>query len=167
MTSIRQKNNGFTLIETLIVITIVAIVTMITASSFRSWADDSNSRAVVSKIRSTLVLARMESIKRGGWLRLCASSNGDTCEGSIGDGWILYHDQNSNDAFDNDETVIHQESINSNRLTVNLENSLGQSLSSIGFNYKGYTFQEAVLSASAGDHTVEIDISRVGRISTH
>lgn len=167
MPELVQKHNGFTLIETMVVIAIIAIIATFSVSSFKNWIDESNARAAFSKIRSTLVLARMESIKHGGWIRLCGSSNGDICDGTIVNGWILYHDENSNDTFDSTDTAIHKESINADRLTVSLENPEGQSLNSIGFNYKGYTFQDAVVRTSAGDHTVEIDISRIGRISSH
>lgn len=61
----RDRLAGFTLIEVLITISIVAIATAIALPSFRTTMMTSTTRAIASDLVSSLNLARTEAVKRG------------------------------------------------------------------------------------------------------
>jgi len=158
-----KNQNGFTLLETLIVVTIVAIVTTLALVSFQSWSDETGSRAALSKLRSSLTLARIEAIKRGGWVRLCGSPDGTSCSGGIGEGWLIYHDSDTSGTFDNTDTTLISETINSNRITVALTDENEATRENVSFDYRGYTNQSSKFSATRGEFDFQFWLNRIGR----
>jgi type IV fimbrial biogenesis protein FimT len=67
-----------------------------------SWA----SNAFIASLR----LARSEAMKRGGRVVLCKSGGGDSCaaEGGWEQGWIIFHDLDSNGILDDGEWVVER-----------------------------------------------------------
>lgn len=158
-----ENQNGFTIIELVVVMAIVGIVVSFAAVTFRSMMDNSTSRAAVQKLNSSLVLARVEAIKRGGWVRLCGSANLTSCSDSVNSGWLIYHDVNTSGNLDAADILLDSESINPDRLSVSLTNTEGLSVQGLAFDYRGYTPENVMISASKGSHTFKFDVSRVGR----
>lgn len=83
--------NGFTLIEVLVVIAIVAIITMIATPSFRSLLVSSEVRSSVNDWTLALQTARSEAVRQRTRVSVCPSSNGSTCTAtaSYDVGWII------------------------------------------------------------------------------
>lgn len=162
----RQKNNqsGFTLLEALVTISIVLIVATYSLMSFKSWSEETSSRAAISALRSSLSLARMEAIKRGGWVRLCGSAAGSSCDSDIGVGWVIYHDSDGSGLLDNNEEVLVSESINTNRVTLALTDVNGSARQSVGFDYRGYTNQESDFVSTSGERDFQFRLNRIGRM---
>jgi len=131
--------------------------------SFQSWSDETGSRAALSKLRSSLTLARIEAIKRGGWVRLCGSPDGTSCSGGIGEGWLIYHDSDTSGTFDNTDTTLISETINSNRITVALTDENEATRENVSFDYRGYTNQSSKFSATRGEFDFQFWLNRIGR----
>jgi type IV fimbrial biogenesis protein FimT len=88
---------GFTLVELMMAITVVAILLVIAVPSFRDAALGSRLSAVANNLLASVQLARSEAIKRNQTVTLCASANGTSCAGS-GDweqGWIMLDADNN------------------------------------------------------------------------
>ena len=76
---------GFTAIELMVTIAIVAVLAALAAPSFTSWAERWRVRQAAEELQSTLYFARSEAIKRGGDVVLRA-------EGSAwNNGWKVWH----------------------------------------------------------------------------
>lgn len=80
---------GFTLLELMITILIVAILLTVGVPSFSSFIQNSRARALATDITAALNTARAEAVKRSETVRVCPSSNGTSCTGAWEDGWIV------------------------------------------------------------------------------
>lgn len=103
--------NGFTLIETMVVVAIMAILAALATPSFQDAIDRYRAGAVYDELRATFTFARSEAIRRrigviverspGG---ACATIQEWQC------GWIVYADIDANNArnLDGSEPIIRQ-----------------------------------------------------------
>ena len=85
------KNGGFTLIELMIVLVIVAAVLGLVPPGMAQLSLSTNLKSYSHEMLSSVYLARSEAIKRNAPVTLCVSTDGVTCAGA-GDweqGWIV------------------------------------------------------------------------------
>lgn len=107
----RGQSMGFSMIELLVALTIVAILL---ALAMPSMVNLVMSRKVLSLSNVFLVsvnLARSEAVKRNDRVVLCKSVTGLSCitSGGWDGGWILFHDPNNNAQLDTGETVLRRQ----------------------------------------------------------
>lgn len=101
MTSVRLRSvencgrganpRGFTLIELMVAIFILAVLLGIGVPSFRDSAVGSRVSSYANDLVASVQLARSEAIKRNATVTVCASSDGANCEDDGGweVGWIV------------------------------------------------------------------------------
>lgn len=86
----RNASAGFTLIEALVAIAVLAILLGIAVPSFSDSTLNSQLRAASTDMIAAANLARTEAIKRRRTVSLCVSSNGTSCTtGGWHQGWIV------------------------------------------------------------------------------
>jgi len=86
-----SSNGGFTLIELMIVLVIVAAVLVLVPPGMAQLSLSTNLKSYSHEMLSSVYLARSEAIKRNTPVTLCVSTDGSTCAGT-GDweqGWIV------------------------------------------------------------------------------
>ncbi|RKZ99293.1 MAG: hypothetical protein DRQ43_00005 [Gammaproteobacteria bacterium] len=93
-----KELNGFTLIELIITIALIAILFGIAVPSFVGMIQLNRDVAQVNSLQGNLRWARTEAIKQHVSVSTCASSDKLTCSGSTdwAAGWIIFTDQNNN-----------------------------------------------------------------------
>jgi len=79
---IMSKNNGFTLIEMMIAVAIIAILMAIAVPSFQDFIRNNRISSEYNQMIATLQAARGEAIKRGTTITVCASTDGASCAGT-------------------------------------------------------------------------------------
>lgn len=87
----RNRLRGFTLIELMVTIAVLAILLGIAVPSFGDATLGSKLSSYANNFVASVNLARSEAIKRNTAVTLCASSDGTTCASSGGweQGWIV------------------------------------------------------------------------------
>jgi type IV fimbrial biogenesis protein FimT len=88
----RSAAGGFTLIEAMMAITVMAILMAIAVPSFKDASLSSQLRASATDLATSAYLARGEALKRNTVVTWCVSSDGETCAASGGweQGWIVW-----------------------------------------------------------------------------
>jgi type IV fimbrial biogenesis protein FimT len=86
-----QRAAGFTLVEMMIALSILAILLVIAVPSFRDASLGARLASIANDMSASVQLARSEAIKRNAAVRLCASSDGSSCVASTNwqQGWIV------------------------------------------------------------------------------
>ena len=83
------RTGGFTLIELMVTVVVLAVLLGIAAPSFVSVIQNNRSTALANQLVTAMNLARMEAIRRGVQVTVCSSSDGTTCTGNWTDGWLV------------------------------------------------------------------------------
>ncbi|MDD2690409.1 MAG: GspH/FimT family pseudopilin [Simplicispira sp.] len=153
------KTRGFTLIETMVVTAIVAVLAALAAPSFGTTIDRWRVRQAVESMTSTLYYARSEAIKRGGWIGI--QKNPKTTPGCTlaetsqewGCGWFVFIDSDNNGKWKDGEEILQTFNTPAN---VNVMHSSGGTNIKVdrygmmsGLNLKGFTFSPVPTGVSS------------------
>ena len=110
----RIQIRGFTAIELLVVVSIVAILAALAAPSFTPLIESWRVRQATEQLQSSLYYARSEAIKRGGQIAIQKiPNNTNGCTTATGNrdwdcGWFICHDTNSNGTCGASEPVLQR-----------------------------------------------------------
>jgi type IV fimbrial biogenesis protein FimT len=99
---------GFTLVELMITVGIVAILLSVAVPSYKYVTNANRIASEVNGLLGDLQLARAEAIKQGEPVTVCVSADGATCTGGTiwSNGWIIFVDTNGNASKDAGESIV-------------------------------------------------------------
>jgi type IV fimbrial biogenesis protein FimT len=99
---IKTRQNGFTLIELMITIVIVAVLLSLAGPSFVETIRTNRIQTNTDTLYTSLITARSEALKRNQHVAMCRSSDGATCASSGGweQGWLMYADEDADNTLD-------------------------------------------------------------------
>lgn len=91
---ITAQQAGFTLIELMIVIVLVAIFVVVGVPNFQNLVSDNRLSTQANRLVSSLQLARSEALKLRSTVSVCRSTDGATCAGAGAwdTGWLVFVD---------------------------------------------------------------------------
>jgi len=103
-----RTQTGFTLIELMVTIAVVAILLTVGVPSFRSLTQNNRMSTQANELMAALTLARSEAVKRGASVTICSSADQASCAGSNNwaTGWIVFSDSNADATVDAGETIV-------------------------------------------------------------
>lgn len=102
-----RRSNGFTLVELMVTIAVLAILSTIAYPSFQGTIRSNRMATTSNELIAALALARSEAIRGTHGGGVCASTAGTSCDGkSWADGWMVWNDANGNGSFDAGEVVL-------------------------------------------------------------
>jgi type IV fimbrial biogenesis protein FimT len=125
---------GFSVIELMVAVAIVAVLAALAGPSFASLIDRWRVRDAVENLTATLYFARSEAIKRGGNVIIAKNADSATCTTTQNTqwscGWQVFVDVNGNGSQDTCTTDVLNEctvkqGVEPKGVTVNLANSTG------------------------------------------
>jgi len=95
-----KNEHGFTLVELIVTIAVLAILTMIATPYIFEQLARMEAKRIESQIRNTLTLAKAESYIRRQDLLVCLSNSGGLCHRDSYKQLLLFSDKNNNKNFD-------------------------------------------------------------------
>jgi type IV fimbrial biogenesis protein FimT len=112
MTHSPASQEGFTLLECLVAVAIMAILTVLAVPGFRDLLVRRSVLVTADALVSDLRFARAEAIKRGTQVSMCRSANGSACSatGNWVDGWIVFVDRHTKGEVDTGDEVLRVQS---------------------------------------------------------
>lgn len=152
---IRTKVQGFTLVELMTAIAVLSILLTVALPSLESMLLGGRLRSYANELVSSVYLARSEAIKTNAVVRLCASSNGTSCDGSWGEGWVI---------LNSDDEVIQSRGALAEGYAINAGATI-LSFKPTGIGATQTTLTVCKATPSPGDHERVVTISATGRPS--
>jgi len=107
---VRAFNRGFTLIEQLVALSVMAILVTVAVPAYSNMLTSHRLTSQSNTFLSALHFARSEAIKRNSRVVVCKSSSGESCaaSGDWDQGWIVFDDANNNASLDDGETPLRR-----------------------------------------------------------
>ncbi len=105
--SLSAQNAGFTLIELMIVMVVVAIFVTVGVPNFQNLVSDNRLSTQANSLVSSLQLARSEALKLRTPVSVCRTTNGTDCAGpgAWETGWLVFIDSNANGDVDGEQII--------------------------------------------------------------
>lgn len=107
-----MRNRGFTLLEALVVLALLAVLLSLAAPSLKGLRQKHQMQSQAEQLQASLLLARTEALRRQQRVTLCvresAAVAGADCAtaGTWAQGWVVFVDGNDNARREAQETVL-------------------------------------------------------------
>ena len=159
-----RKNSGFTIIELLVIIAIIAVLSSLGTPAFFQWRNDAKLRNAVSSLRGDLEMAKLRAMREnefvtvlfhtGSYLIFIDDGAG---AGGVAENWIL----------DGDENVLRNRQLPSG-VSIDLVNTTFTS-NRTRFNGRGHIANQGVATIvnTAGNQKILDMNNRFGRIKVN
>jgi type IV fimbrial biogenesis protein FimT len=163
--------SGFTVIELLIVVGIIAVMFAIAAPSLRTMFLRNQMRTVTSDLLSDIAVARSEASKLSQRVVICASNDQITCTAATNwtAGWIAFVDANNNgqrNPAGSTEPLIRIRDASPSAVSITSGGVTALSFRAIGVVNTASTFVICPAAAGTGVTGRNISMNALGRVQT-
>ncbi|MFN4262573.1 MAG: GspH/FimT family pseudopilin [Thioalkalivibrionaceae bacterium] len=133
----KHCRSGFTLVDLLMVVLISALLASVAAPAMGRLTDHMALRSALQSLHVDLAFARGEAIMRHGYISMCPSRDGDTCDDFDWQiGWIVFEDPERLGVPAHPESILRIQGPISVRMTISGNAPIRRH---IGFNALGVT----------------------------
>lgn len=162
----RRVGQGFTLIELIVTLTVVAIVLALAVPSFSNLIRSNRLTSSANEMVALLQAARVAAVSNRASVAVCPSVDGTNCVNAIGNRWIVVMTKNGADTVLRDSTLHAQ-------VTVKPSANLGAGSNTFTFRPNGFSTVGTnasgtlgvCVAALPGNNGIDVSAS-VGRINT-
>lgn len=166
----RRYQVGFTLIELMTTVAVLAVVIGLAVPSFQTIMQNNRVVSVSEELASGMSFARTEAVRRGGRVAICPSADGATCGGTWTNGYIVVVD---GAATDNTNAVTVNSVLRVWQAPNNLTTRITNGPTFVRFLSSGLVFSSAALPLTisvdyegcGGDRVRNLSVSVSGAVS--
>jgi len=111
---IMKRNHGFTIVELMMVLVVLAALIAVAAPNYRDWIRKNNLVSISNDLFSDMLLARSEAIKLNNKVTICRSTDPTAAVASLAcgggtarhwdTGWVVFNDVDGDGVFDNGDS---------------------------------------------------------------
>jgi len=158
-----RGNAGFTLIELMMVIAVIAVLSSIGFPYMRDMILANRIRSQATEITGAMNLARAEAVKQKLPIGICISSGGTSCTGTDwAAGLLIWEDSDGDGSVDAGERILRIVNGSQTNITINFLTNLNQPVSSPTWFRADGTFMPATGNTGT-EYAIRIcDSSRTG-----
>jgi type IV fimbrial biogenesis protein FimT len=172
----KAKQTGFTLVELMFTIMVLAVLLGIGVPNFREFVRNSRMTAAANDLLGDLSLARSEAVKRRAQVTVCGTTGGTplacSTSGTAFSAWIVYVDANGDNVYQNTEVLLRQHDLIGNGITGTASGGLRVAFRHNGFVTPGSATQVLFCDPRKNAKTVgnlpaarAVEIGAAGRAS--
>lgn len=170
---VQRRVSGFSIIELMITIAVVAILVAVALPSFQQSLRGNRVSTSSNELITGLTLARSEALRNPRGAVICSSEDGATCGGDWNDGWIVWIDADGNGLPGGADDRLLRAVEGNDRLTITATAPGGPTFANrILFDNRGRVDNNdarvvTVRSTECSDgamHQVQINVSRTGQV---
>ena len=162
-----KSNQGFSILELLVVLTIASILLGVAIPSFQSTLKRNRVESHQNDLSSMLAIARSESVGRSRVVTICGSANLTSCAGSSdwSTGWIVFLDDGSgggtaSDGIRNGTEEILKVYRHQGENSLIVRDSNGNGVNAISFNARGAVVQQLKATLRICDGSADVNYAR-------
>lgn len=166
---IAQHMQGFTIIELMVVVTVMAILMGLAAPAFNNTIRDNRVVTASNGYAAAIATARAEAVKRGRMVSVCPSADGQACGTDWSAGWMVYLEKETvvaGGAPDVDMILAVGDALKATVATKTAGANNWIRFSSRGLTEELTTLQIKPATCNAGYSFQELTISLVGRAAS-
>ena len=158
-----QTQSGFTLIELMVTVTILAILVSIAVPAMTNFMNSNRLTSHTSALKQAIQYARSEAVSKNQDVSICASSDGATCTDNAewSQGWIVFTDADgAGDVDIGTDTVLRVWQGLSDRFTLT-----GAPIIFESSGQRSTTVPVSFVVTDPGLHTRTLAVSNVGWVT--
>ena len=158
MLKVMHKNSGFTMIELMITIAIIAVLAAVAIPNMITWRSGTKLQGAVENLRGDLQWAKLKAVQENGFVTVLFLPGGSSYE--------IFKDININGVLEPalDERLYRRRDLSSG-VSINLGGTNFGGNGYVTFNNRGFPVDSGVVAVdSSGGDGRNINLNRLGRI---
>ena len=167
----KGRQGGFTLIEMMVVVIIVALLLTVGVPSLMSTIRRNSVSSKLNELLGAMQIARSTAVTRNSRVSFCYmdAADSEACDaaGSLADGWIVFTDPDGDAAVDAGEEIVATSANVADEFEYAFTDADGNAVTSLTFGAMGTASVIGTLTVCRGDdYAGEIALGPTGRATT-